>query len=129
MRQYIMKHPAVQLGAWLKARRQQRGLVLRVFAGQIGLSPAEYAEVEAGIVRWLGKEQEVAIAQVLGLAAPDRKEFLSLLAKARNAAPLAFEDLFSREQLEPVRLRYTKGKRADARTKKEILDAVFAPLR
>jgi transcriptional regulator with XRE-family HTH domain len=124
-----MKHPAVHLGAWLKARRQQAGMVLRVFAGQIELSPAEYAEAEAGVVRWLSEEQEATIPQVLGLAEPERKEFLSLLAKARAAKPLAFDDLFTRAQLEPMRLRHAKGKQAAARAKKEILDAVFAPLK
>ena len=34
-----MKHPAKDLGAWLKKRRQQQGVVLRVFAGQIEFSP------------------------------------------------------------------------------------------
>ena len=124
-----MKHPAKELGAWLKTRRQQQGMVLRVFAGQIELSPAEYAEAEAGVVRWLGQEQETLIPQVLGLSAPERRQFLALLDKARTAEPLQFEDIFSREQLEPVRLRHTKGKQAAARAKKEILDAVFAPLK
>lgn len=40
---------------------------MRVFAGQIELPPAEYAEVEAGIVRGIGKAQEALIPQVLGL--------------------------------------------------------------
>ncbi|MBM3837857.1 MAG: hypothetical protein FJ398_07795 [Verrucomicrobia bacterium] len=124
-----MKHPAVQLGAWLKARRQREAMVLRVFAGQIELSPAEYAEAEAGVVRWLGEDQETAIPQVLSLSAPERKQFLSLLAEARAAKPLEFDDLFSCQQLEPVRLRHAKGKQAAARAKKEILDAVFAPLK
>jgi len=124
-----MKHPAVELGSWIKARRQRLGLVLRVFAGQIELSPAEYAEVEAGVVRWIGKPQETLVPQVLGLAAEERKQFTALLAKAHAAEPLEFSDLFSREQLEPVRLRDAKGKRATAGAKKEILDAVFAPLR
>jgi transcriptional regulator with XRE-family HTH domain len=124
-----MKHPAVQLGAWLKARRQRAGMVLRVFAGQIELSPAEYAEAEAGVVRWLGEEQVAAIPQVLGLSASERKQFQALLAEARAAKPLQFSDLFTREQLEPVRLRHAKGKQAAVRAKNEILDAVFAPLR
>ena len=34
-------------------------MVLRVFAGQIELSPAEYAEAEAGVVRWLGEDQQL----------------------------------------------------------------------
>ena len=103
--------------------------MLRVFAGQIGLSPAEYAEAEAGVVRWLGEEQAATIPQVLGLSASERKQFQALLADARSATPLEFDDLFTREQLEPVRLRHAEGKRAAVRAKNEILDAVFAPLR
>lgn len=114
-----MKHPAKELGAWLKTRRQQQDMVLRVFAGQIELSPAEYAEAEAGVVRWLGEEQETLIPQVLGLSTPERRQFLALLDKARSAEPLEFADIFTREQLEPVRLRHAK---------KEILEAVFALL-
>ena len=109
-------------------RRQKQGMVLRVFAGQIELSPAEYAEAEAGVVRWLGQKQESLTPQILGLSAPERRHFLALLDKARAAEPLEFEDIFSREQLEPVRLRHAKGKQAAARAKKEILDAVFTPL-
>jgi transcriptional regulator with XRE-family HTH domain len=124
-----MKHPAKELGAWLKTKRQQQGLVLRVFAGQIELSPAEYAEAEAGVIRWLGREQETLIPQVLGLSTPDRRQFLALLVKARAAQPLEFKDVFTRAQLEPVRLRHARGKQAAARAKKEILDAVFAPLK
>ena len=124
-----MKHPAKDLGAWLKARRRQQSLVLRIFAGQIELSPAEYVEAEAGVVRWLGEVQETAIPHVLGLSATERKQFLTLLDKARAAEPLEFDDVFTREQLEPVRLRHAKGKPAAGRAKKEILDAVFAPLK
>jgi transcriptional regulator with XRE-family HTH domain len=124
-----MKHPAKELGTWLKMRRQQLGMVLRVFAGQIELSPAEYAEAEAGVVRWLEQKQETLIPQILGLSTTERRQFLVLLDRARAAEPLEFEDIFSREQLEPVRLRNTKGKQAAVREKREILDAVFAPLK
>jgi hypothetical protein len=124
-----MKHPAKALGAWIKTRRQQQGIVLRIFAGQIELSPAEYAEADAGVVRWFGKRQEALVPQVLGLAAADRRQFSALLAEAHAAKPLEIADIFTREQLEPVRLRHAKGKQAAIRAKKEILDAVFAPLK
>jgi len=124
----IMKHPAKELGAWLKARRQQHGLVARVFAGQIELGPAEYAEAEAGVVRWIGQEQEGLICQVLTLSPAERQEFLRLLAQARTAKPLEFADIFTREQLEPVRLRCEGRKRMTRADKKAIVDAVFAPL-
>ena len=123
-----MKHPAKELGAWLKARRQRQGLVARVFAGQIELGPAEYAEAEAGVVRWVGEDQERLICQVLMLSPAERQEFMKLLAQARAAKPLEFADLFTRRQLEPVRLRRDGRKRLTEADKKAIVDAVFAPL-
>lgn len=123
-----MKHPAKELGAWLKARRQRQGFVARVFAGQIELGPAEYAEAEAGVVRWIEQDQERLICQVLALSATERQEFLRLLGRAREANPLEFADLYTRKQLEPVRLRRDGRKRLTAADKKAIVDAVFAPL-
>lgn len=123
-----MKHPANELGAWLKGRRQRQGFVMRVFAGQIELSPAEYAEAEAGVVRWIEPEQERLICQVLALLPAERQEFAQLLAAARAAKPQAFADLFTRKQLEPVRLRREGRKPLTKADKSAILDAVFAPL-
>lgn len=124
----ISNHPATELGAWIKARRQKQGYVARVFAGMIELSPAEYAEAEAGIARWFGAEQQQLIPQVLGLNEAERAEFGRLLAEANAAKPLAFSDLFSREQLEPVRLRRDGRKRLTKDDKNAILEAVFTPL-
>jgi hypothetical protein len=123
-----MKHPAKELGAWLKAGRQRQGFVARVFAGQIELGPAEYAEAEAGVVRWIGRDQEGLICQVLMLSSAERQEFLKLLALAQSAKPLEFADVFTREQLEPVRFRCEGRKRMSEADKKAIVDAVFAPL-
>jgi hypothetical protein len=53
---------------------------------------------------------------------------LKLLAQARAAKPLEFADIFTREQLEPVRLRCEGRKRMTKADKKAIVDAVFAPL-
>jgi transcriptional regulator with XRE-family HTH domain len=120
--------PPKELGAWLKAHRQEQGLVMRLFAGQIELSPGEYAEAEAGVVRWIGRDQERLICQVLALPPADKKEFLKLLAAAREAKPLEFADIFTRDQLEPVRLRSEGRKRLTEAGKTAILDAVFTPL-
>jgi transcriptional regulator with XRE-family HTH domain len=124
----MTKHPAKELGAWLKARRRSQGFVARVFAGQIELGPAEYAEAEAGVVRWIGQDQERLICQVLSLTPSDRQHFLKLLAQARAAKPLEFSDIYTRKQLEPVRLRCDGRKRLTKAARKEIVDAVFEPL-
>ena len=123
-----MKHPAQEIGSWLKTHRQRRGFVARVFAGMIELSPAEYAEAEAGAGSWLGEEQERLIPQVLALSDAERAEFERLLGKTRAAKPLTFSDVYSRERLEPMRLRRDGRKRLTKEDKNAILDAVFTPL-
>ncbi len=120
--------PAVKLGRWLKQHRQAAGLVARVFAGQIELSPAEDAEAEAGVARWLAADQEKLIPSGLGLNEGERQTFERMLAAARTAKPLEFADLFERRQLEPVRLRREGRKRLTAHDKQEIVEAVFTPL-
>lgn len=100
----------------------------RVFAGMIELSPAEYAEAEAGVVRWIGAEQQRLIPHVLGLDDAERAEFCRLIDKANGAKALEFSDLYTREQLEPVRLRRDGRKRLTKEDKDAILDAVFTPL-
>ena len=122
-------HPAVKLGHWLKEHRQRAGLVARVFAGQIELSPSEYAEMETGVVRWLGEDQARFIPSVLALSASECKTLERMLANAREAKALEFEDLFTREQLEPVRPRREGRKRLTAQDKREIVEAVFTPLK
>jgi transcriptional regulator with XRE-family HTH domain len=102
----ISQHPAVLLGRWLKFARQSKGLVKRVFAGQILLTPARYSEVEAGVVRWIKEPQQHAIIEALDLAGAKLDDFLKLLDQARKQMQLSFSNLFTREQLEPVRCRH-----------------------
>ena len=123
-----MTHPATQFGAWLKAKRQDARIVMRVFAGHIGMAPSEYAEVEAGIVHWLRRDHLKLIVETLALDSADEATCHDLLHKAKAADPLAFEDVFSREQLEPIRTRNNNRKQLTRATQDEILDAVFTPL-
>src|SRR5438105_1604313 len=102
----LKDHPAVKLGHWLKALRQRKGFVKRVFAGQILLTPAQYSEVEAGVTRWLGESQRKAAMAVLDATPGEQKEFNDLLTAAGKEIPLSFSNVFSREQLEPVRYRW-----------------------
>lgn len=123
-----MEHPAKIFGRWLKAKRQEARLVARVFAGRIGLYPSEYAEVEAGVVSWFSREQEAAAIEALSLSQDESEEFLALLAAARAADALQFEQVFTREQLTPARTRSNGGQLTES-TQAAILDAVFSPLK
>lgn len=121
-------HPAVRLGAWLKTMRQKHGFVKRIFAERIYLRPAKYTEVEAGVVSWIEKKNEDAIVTTLELTQDIVIEFNALLKEARDAAHILFSQLFSREQLTPIRSRLSTNRTINEIEKKIILDAVFAPL-
>src|SRR6266536_2145781 len=94
----LQNHPAVRLGRWLMAARQKRRIVKREFAAQIYLTPSQYSEAEAGVVRWIGNIQEEAVVTVLDFVDSEVSKFQQLLAKARQAIALTFSHLFTREQ-------------------------------
>ena len=121
-------HPAVQFGRWLRRKRRERDLTARVFAGRISLSHAEYAEVEAGIIRWIGEKQERLISLLLGLDDQEEAELNLGLRLARGESLLSFGDVFTREQLAPARCCTRNGKQITAEMKEAILNAVFTPL-
>jgi hypothetical protein len=121
-------HPAKRFGEWLKSKRRERSVVARVFAGRIRLAPAEYAEVEAGIVSWIEERQEVLIPVLLDLSEEEIAEFSHKLFLARGASPLQFKDIFTREQLSPARCCTVDGNQLTVELQEQILNAVFTPL-
>jgi hypothetical protein len=130
MNNALSQHPAVQFGAWLKSKRRESGVVARVFAGRIDLSPAEYAEVEAGIgiIHWIKSKQEALIAIMLKLDDDGEAELNRKLSSARESNRLEFSDVFSRDQLAPIRCSTDGDKQIDEEKRNAILDAVFKPL-
>lgn len=113
------EHPAKELAAWLKTKRQEREFTARVFAGRIGLSPAEYAEVEVGITSWIREKHQLLISTILDFSGNDEAQLQHGLDRAKQVGELQFSDVFTREQLAPA---------ITAETKEAILDAVFTPL-
>ena len=125
----LKSHAAVQFGSWLRTTRQTKGIVKRVFASQIFLTPSQYSEAEAGVVRWIRARQERAITVTLELVGQELKIFSGLLKKAREAVQLTFANIFTPEQLEPVRLRSDDHSYQPSEQDKEIiLRAVFTPI-
>jgi hypothetical protein len=122
------QHPAKAFGAWLKAKRQAKGIIARIFAGQIWLSPSKYAEVEIGVVKWVGENQEVIIPRLLDLAGAELKKFNDLLQAAKNAAALTFETIFKKVDLRPVRAAHCQVKQFTLDEEDALLEIVFTPL-
>jgi transcriptional regulator with XRE-family HTH domain len=124
----LKTHPAVKFGKWLKNARQSKGIVKRIFAAEIYLTPSKYSEVEAGVVRWVHELQEQAIEKTLELVETEIGDFKKLLQKAREAIALTFSHLFTRQQLEPMRLRSDNHRQPTKSDKDIILNAVFTPI-
>jgi len=98
------------------------------FAGRVDLSPAEYAEVESGIVHWVGTKQENLIPILLGMNTSDEAQFNYKLRIAREQAGLEFADVYSEDELSPARCCTVDGKQINEDTRKAIIKAVFTPL-
>lgn len=124
----LHNHSAVRLGVWLRKNRIKKGLVKRVFALRISLSPSKYAEVEFGIVHWIKRQQEAAVRAVLELTEAQFALFMGLLAEARKLPDLLFTDIFTMQQLRVVRARTTDNRELTELEKQQLLLCVVAPL-
>lgn len=118
-------HPAKKLGAWLQAKRKAAGFVVSEIAGLLRLGPAKYTEIECGIGDWLNGDKIKQVSGLLLLDDVERKTLDALFAAYEKATKLKFADVFSRDQLEPVRLRHFKKKKITAAERTDILNAVF----
>jgi len=121
-------HAARVLGEWLRAKRMLRHIVARVFSGHVWLTHAKYAEVELGVARWITGTQELLIPLALGLSDAEKAEFQAKLAAARASRGLCFSDIFSRDDLKPIRACHHEGKQLTKDDEDRILNVVFAPL-
>ena len=93
------------------------------------LSPSEYTELEAGVIHWLQLPQQKSIVVVLDLAVAEVKKFNEMVEAAKAAISLSFRNLFSRDDLEPIRYRYNnKLKKPGDFEKETILNAVFSEI-
>lgn len=122
------QHPGIVFGAWLKAKRQAKGVIARIFAGQIWLSPSKYAEVEVGVVGWIGEKQAKIIPILLELADVEIENFNKMLQAAKGAVKLTFESIFKKDDLKPVRAAHTQGKQITLEEETALLEIVFRPL-
>jgi transcriptional regulator with XRE-family HTH domain len=120
--------PSVALGQWLREKRRALKLSARVFAERISLTHAQYAEAELGVFKWLASKQQALIPLTLDLNPFEIECFKKLTEEAEASAPLSFSNLFSRDELRPVRAFHLQGKQLTKADEERLLDAVFAPL-
>ena len=125
----LTKHPALIFGTWLKMARQKVGIIARVFAGQINLSPSKYAEVEVGVTKWMDEERIKLASEALDLSSEERQHMQKLFTEASAVPSLKFSDVFTREELAPIRCCSSQNRPLSEEESAELLDAVFAELK
>lgn len=128
MQTITVVNPAVAFGLWLKERRRSKSIVARVFAERISLTHAQYAEAELGVFKWIQDKQLNLIPIVLDLDAQARRELNDKASAAKMGVALTFSDIFSRDDLRPVRAFHLQGKQISKADEERILDTVFTPL-
>jgi hypothetical protein len=124
----MQNEAAIRLGEWLKSKRQEKKIIARVFAGKVRLTPAEYAEVEAGLVHWINARQELLIVTALQMDYNSEAEFADLLNQARRGKQLKFSDRFTKAQLAPMRCCDKEDQQLTPQKSEQILEAVFTEL-
>jgi hypothetical protein len=118
-----------KLGNWIRKARRELKLTPSFVANEIKLAHSAYAEVELGIVKWIDSLRVTLLSQVLQLKTEAAKTLRSMVEAASKATPVKFEQIFTREDLKPVRLRTLDSFRAPKEKESEkLLDAVFQPL-
>lgn len=122
------EQPSVALGLWLKEKRLAAGMVARVFAQRVWLTPAKYAEVEAGVSHWIGEKQIQLISLALNLNEVEKQALQTRVENSSVGAAVTFRDLFTADELRPIRTYHRDNKQLSKDDEEVILAVVFEPL-
>lgn len=122
-------HPAILLGQWIRTKRRENNLVASRVANEVGLTPSQFAEIEAGVGNWVTESVKKKLFFAIRLCPEDSSTLNELVAEAAASNPLEFNEVFTREQLMPMRLRTSDDSQVTLDDKDRILDLVFAPLK
>jgi transcriptional regulator with XRE-family HTH domain len=74
-------------GAYLKAKRNDREIPIRLMAERVGIKPGYFNDIESGRRTPIELDLLDRIVEALHLSDEDRQTFFDLAGKAREAAP------------------------------------------
>jgi len=100
-------------GAFLKAKRNERMITVRVIAETLGLAVGYYCDIESGRRNPPDRETLEKMIAVLNMSDNDKITFYDLAGKARSAAPPDLPDYINENQMVRVALRIAKEKASD----------------
>jgi len=95
-------------GAFLKAKRNEREIPIRMMAELVGIKPGYYNDIESGRRTPIDLELLDKITETLLLLDEDKETFFDLAGKARSAAPPDLTGYINESKKARVALRVAK---------------------
>jgi transcriptional regulator with XRE-family HTH domain len=111
-------------GAFLKARRNDKEIPIRMMAELVGIKPGYYNDIESGRRTPIELELLDKMAAALHLMDEDRETFFDLAGKARSAAPPDLTGYINESKKARVALRVAKDIATDDDWERFIRDLV-----
>jgi len=100
-------------GSFLKSKRNEREIVIRLMAEQVGIAPGYLNDIESGRRTPIELELLDRIVETLRLSDEDRETFYDLAGKAREAAPPDLTGYINNTPKARVALRVAKESATD----------------
>ncbi|MDD4493886.1 MAG: helix-turn-helix transcriptional regulator [Eubacteriales bacterium] len=100
-------------GAFLKARRKEREITVRLMAELVGIAVGSYCDIESNRNYPPSKEILEKMIEVLRLSEADQQTFYDLAGKARSAAPPDLPEYINDNEVVRFALRVAKEKASD----------------
>ena len=101
-------------GAFLKIKRNEREIPIRLMAERVGIKPGYFNDIESGRRTPIELDLLDRIVETLRLSNEDRQTFFDLAGKAREAAPPDLTGYINNTQKARIALRVAKDKATDA---------------
>jgi transcriptional regulator with XRE-family HTH domain len=95
-------------GAFLKSKRNEREIPIRLMAEQVGIKPGYFNDIESGRRTPIEFDLLDRIVETLKLSDEDRQTFYDLAGKAREAAPPDLTGYINESKKARVALRVAK---------------------
>ena len=95
-------------GAFLKSKRNEREIPIRMMAELVGIKPGYYNDIESGRRTPIELELLDKITETLNLLDEDRETFFDLAGKARSAAPPDLTGYINESKKARIALRVAK---------------------
>jgi len=110
----ILVNDYQKFGSFLKSKRKDREIAVRIMAESVGISAGHYCDIESGRRSPTDRDFLDKAIYVLKLTGEDKQSLYDLWGKARSASPPDLTEYINESQAARIALRIAKEKASDA---------------